>query len=81
MKQQYYGEYQSALTTSTGCVKKFVVGPQETMQFHPQVQRECDLCDSNHQFYLQATHSVSSERQVDQLLEWASNSDVEVIES
>lgn len=77
---QFYGEYQSAFTTATGCVKKFVVGPLENMEFAPQSNRHCDLCDEEHQFYLQATHSVASERQIGQLLEWADSNNIEVLD-
>lgn len=81
MSAQFYAEYHSALTTTTGCVKSFVAGPSDDMQFVPQIERKCDLCDSNHQFYLKATHSVSSETQEDSLLEWAEKNSVEVIDT
>lgn len=73
----YYGNYQSATTSITGCVKKFVSVPQKDILFPPQVSYHCDLCDQEHNFTFASSWLIASVKQQNDLEKFCSENNIE----
>lgn len=62
-KNNFYGEYKSSQSSSSGCVNGFMTAPSEDNLFPAQVSSFCELCDKEHAFYLAASYAISTKGQ------------------
>lgn len=78
MNVKYYGIYSSTTAGTTGCVKQFLSQPIDGQSsFPPQVEYDCDLCDTKHGFRLKTWHMTSTPSQVNSILEYAAKENME----
>lgn len=65
---RYVGQYHSAVSSLTGCIKEFVSTKTDTMNFPPQVLYFCDLCNTTHPFRFTKSiivHTPSQQKQLE----------------
>lgn len=78
MNMQYYAIYSSTTTGTTGCVKKFLSQPvDKNASFPPQVEYDCDLCNTKHGFRLRTWHMASTKSQHDSIKSYAAKENME----
>ena len=74
----YFAMYSSSQSSSSGCIKQFVIKEQSSMDNIPSsLMRKCDLCNESHSFYLQDSYMATTKSQITNLISYFSLNNIE----